>query len=143
MQCFQTNGQKIFICYNFKMANLMFFSCKDNNQKSLDNLSGTWQVKQITFSQTGSINPDNISIIIFQLDNCRQPRADAGSYNKLLYSIAKRTASLRSKANVSSFSKKLDVDVDLAFQLLCLSLDSSSELLSLVFDCFIKPNNYY
>lgn len=69
MQCFQTNGQKIFICYNFKMANLMFFSCKDNNQKSLDNLSGTWQVKQITFSQTGSINPDNISIIIFQLDN--------------------------------------------------------------------------
>ncbi len=65
MQCFQTNGQKIFICYNFKMANLMFFSCKDNNQKSLDNLSGTWQVKQITFSQTGSINPDNISIVSF------------------------------------------------------------------------------
>jgi hypothetical protein len=66
---------------------LMFFSCKDNNQKLLDNLSGTWKVKQITFSQTGNVNPDSVVKYpnsIFQLDNCRltgSVRECAGYYN--------------------------------------------------------------
>lgn len=66
---------------------LMFFSCKDDNQKLLDNLSGTWKVEQAIYSQTGKVNPDSVVKYpnsIFQLDNCQltgSNRECSGYYN--------------------------------------------------------------
>lgn len=61
-------------------------SCKNDNEKLLDSISGTWQVDKITCKNLSN-KPDstiNCTNCVLQIDNCTLGNGGCGGYYKLM-----------------------------------------------------------
>lgn len=64
----------------------LIISCKDENTKLLDSISGTWEVDKITYknSSTRLDSTINCTNCVLQLDNCTLGNGGCGGYYKLM-----------------------------------------------------------
>jgi uncharacterized lipoprotein YehR (DUF1307 family) len=86
---------------------LLNFGCKDDNDKLLDSVSGTWQISKINYKS--DTKPDSVITCqncVLQLDNCKLGNGGCDGYYKLM-------DGLKVNLNYSTYGKAQEVSLSI------------------------------